>query len=292
MGNAIEIIIGIPLVSLSGAYIGGWLAMVSFVIQDRMGPEDRYLIRSLKFRSMIIGLIISVIIILQEYHVNFPSALGFKNCVNVFLLAMAISGIYGSLFLFLRLRKRFRVRSLANRAFFLVEQHDFDSAIELLKHAISVDPTYGHAYNELAYIYGKSGQFDLGEEFALRAINCDPKNPKFYNALIGILLDRAKILKTRSEVAKSVGEQLKQIDDAIKKQPDYPPFYLSKAAILALSGKSQEVWGSELITAQKLYSGRSYAASGLPLQPGDIDTIIAQNKSVCLEMAQYWQHLS
>lgn len=188
--------------------------------------------------------------------------------------------------------RRYRARSLANRAFFLVEQRDYDSAIDLLKRAISIDPTYGHAYNELAYIYGKSGQFDLGEEFALRAIDCDPKNPKFHNALIGILLDRAKTFKTRSEVAKSVEERLKQVNDAIKRHPDYPPFYLSKAAILALSGKSQKVWESELITAQKLYAVRSHAASGLPLQPGDIDTIIARNMHICLEMTKYWDQLS
>jgi hypothetical protein len=106
MGNAIEIITGVPLVSLSGAYLGGWLAMTSFVIQGRMEPKERDLIRSLVSRSMVIGLMISVIVILQEYHVDFPIALGFKNCASVFLLTSAISGIHGAWFLLVKLRNR------------------------------------------------------------------------------------------------------------------------------------------------------------------------------------------
>ena len=65
MKHAIEIVVGAPLVSISGAVVGGWLAMISFVIQDRMGPENRDLIRSLVFRSMVIGLIFGVIMILM-----------------------------------------------------------------------------------------------------------------------------------------------------------------------------------------------------------------------------------
>ena len=106
MKHAIEIVVGAPLVSISGAVVGGWLAMISFVIQDRMGPENRDLIRSLVFRSMVIGLIFGVIMILQERHAGFPSALGFNNCTKIFLPAMAISGIYGACWLLFKLGKR------------------------------------------------------------------------------------------------------------------------------------------------------------------------------------------
>jgi len=106
MEHAIEIITGTPLVSLSGALVGGWLAMTSFVLQGKMGQEVRYVIRSLVFRSMGIGLVLSVIIILQEAHAHFPVALGLRNCAKVFVLALAISGIHGAWWIAFKLKRR------------------------------------------------------------------------------------------------------------------------------------------------------------------------------------------
>jgi hypothetical protein len=52
---------------------------------------------------------------------------------------------------------------------------------------------------------------DLAEEHAWHAVRCDPSNPKFYNAIKGIQLDRAKRLKTRREVRESMRQRLQEI---------------------------------------------------------------------------------
>ena len=109
---------------------------------------------------------------------------------------------------------------------------------------------------------------------------------------MGILLDRAKTLRTQDEVAASIGERLNQIDLAIAAHPDYPPLHFAKAASLAMCGKPQDEWEAELAAAQTLYSGRSRAASGLPLQSGQVEAVIARNRSLCLEMARYWHGLA
>ena len=45
---------------------------------------------------MAIGLVLAVIAILQEARLGFPIAMGFRNCATIFVVAMAISGIYAS----------------------------------------------------------------------------------------------------------------------------------------------------------------------------------------------------
>jgi len=176
--------------------------------------------------------------------------------------------------------------SLSNRAYYLVEVGDLESAKKLLELAISIDPKYCHAHNELAHIYFRTGQFDLGEKSARLAIDCDPQNPKFYNNLMANLVGQIKTFKTKKEVAASVKERLKQIDNTIELHPNYPALHLTKATLLALGGKSQAVWEAELAIAQGLYEEQNH----IPLF--QVEMIIAQNKSVCLEMAQHWQHLS
>ncbi len=181
---------------------------------------------------------------------------------------------------------------LANKAFHLVEQGKYDSAIELLRQAIKIDPLCGDAYNELAFIYGRvKSDLDLAEEYARLAVECDPGNPKFYNAINGIQLMRVKRLRTRREIRESVGQRLQEIQHNIDKAPSYPPAYLAKATVLALNGEPTHIWEAELRHAEELYSQRSISAAGLPLTPDLVSNIITRNHNLCLEMSSYWASL-
>ena len=188
--------------------------------------------------------------------------------------------------------RRLRARLLTSRAFFLVEAGDYNAAVAVLRQATATDPTYGHAHNELAFVCGrKMRDLDAAEEAARRAVECDPGNVKFWNALNGVLLDRAAAFTTRAEVAHCVVGRVEEIDKAIMENPQYPPLRLAKATALALGGQPEEQWQAELEQAGRLYAGRSRAASGLPLLPGAAQTILANSRRQCYEMAKHWVDL-
>lgn len=182
---------------------------------------------------------------------------------------------------------------LTNKAFHLVERGEYDSAIETLKQAIKIDSLCGDAYNELAFIYGKiGGDLNLAEEYAWRSVECEPQNPKFYNAINGIQLARVTRLKTRPEIRKSMEQRLQEIQRNIENNPSYPPAYLMKAVALALNGKSKDIWEAELKRAEHLYLESGISGAGLQLMPDQIKNIIARNYNQCLEMSRYWDSVS
>jgi tetratricopeptide (TPR) repeat protein len=178
---------------------------------------------------------------------------------------------------------------LTNRAFHLFEQRKFDSAIDLLKQAIKIDPLLGDAYNELAVIYGRvKGDLDLAAEYAQHAVECDPRNPKFYNAVNVIQLQRAQRLKTRREIRQGMRQRLEEIQRNIDKNPSYPPAYLAKAVALALTGEPEEIWEAELTHAEKLYSESRVSATGLPITVELGKSIVDRNRKLCRDMSSYW----
>lgn len=185
-----------------------------------------------------------------------------------------------------------KVVEFTKKAFYLVEQGKYDSAIDLLKKAIEIDPLCGDAYNELAFIYVKMmGDLDHAEEYARQAVECDPNNPKFYNAIIGIQVARAKRFKARREIRESMRQRLQEIQRYIDNNPSYPPAHLTKAAMLALIGEPKHIWDTELRHAEELYLQRGISAAGLPLTAGLVKNIIARNYNQCLEMSTYWNNL-
>jgi len=184
---------------------------------------------------------------------------------------------------------KLKAAELTNKAFHLVGRGEYDSAITLLKQAILTDDLCGDAYNELAFIYGKiGGDLDRAEEYALRAVECDPGNPKFLNAINGIQLARITGLKTRREIRKSLDLKLQEIQRYIENNPSYPPAYLMKAVTLALNGKPRDKWEAELNMAEQLYLKHGKSGAGLQVTPDHIKNIIARNYKQCLEMSSYW----
>jgi tetratricopeptide (TPR) repeat protein len=167
-----------------------------------------------------------------------------------------------------------------------------EGALALLRRAVEIDPTYGHAHNEMAYVLGKKlRRLDEAEDAARRAVECDPQNPKFQNALMGVLTDRVSALGARKDILGAIEVRISELDKAIAENPAYPPYHLGKAAALASSGRAQAEWRAEIQKARELYARQTHAASGLPLGPGDVDAILARSTAECQELAKRWDSL-
>lgn len=135
----------------------------------------------------------------------------------------------------------------------------------LMNWAIELDPHYGHACNEMAYVQGKAGYLDAAKEAALNAIDCDPGDAKFVNTLVGIEIDRAK-RTTTAEERRAHGEKLLQVIEAkLHQNPEYPGLWLSKAEALAMAGRPTAEWAEALSGAEKCYRIRGTTAGGVKI---------------------------
>lgn len=200
-------------------------------------------------------------------------------------------GFFNKLFRKRTTSNKLKATELTNKAFHLVGRGEYDSAITLLEQAIHADDLCGDAYNELAFIHGKiGGDLDRAEEYAWRAVECDPGNSKFYNAINGIQLARATRLKTRREIRKSMNLKLQEIERNIDSDPSYPPAYLMKAVTLALIGKPRDKWEAELNLAKQLYLEHGKSGAGLQVTPNQVNNIIGRNSKQCFEMSSYWNN--
>lgn len=181
---------------------------------------------------------------------------------------------------------------LNNVAFYAVEQENSDFAIILLNQAIKQNPKLGHAYNELAYIYNKIKQDpEVAEKYAQIAVQCDPANPKFHNALSGIQLARMKKLSSKTEILDKVRKHLEQIEESLRLSPGNPSSYLSKALFFALSGKAPAIWEEQLNKAEKLYLRQLKEGTPKGLECSHIKTIIHSNKEECQNLNDHWEKL-
>ena len=181
--------------------------------------------------------------------------------------------------------------SLTNKAFHLVEKGKYDEAINLLKEVTDIYPSYGHSYNELAFIYGKiMNNLDIAEEYARRAIECEPNNPKFYGTINGIQVVRAKQLRTKQDITESMNKRLNDIKHNIVRDPDYPPTYIAKAVALAFMGEPKSKWEPELDRAKSLYLKSGVSGAGIKLNAQIIDEIINRSKNECIEMQNHWNN--
>lgn len=178
---------------------------------------------------------------------------------------------------------------LSRQAFHLVERGSYDEAINLLNQAIEIDPLFGHAYNELAFIHGKiMGNLDVAEKYARQAIECEPNNPKFHGTINGIQMARAKQLTTKREKTESMMKRLAEIEVNIERDPEYPPTYLMKAVTLAFMGEPKEKWEAELERARQLYIKSGISATGKKLAPHEIESIVDRNRNECFEASILW----
>lgn len=188
--------------------------------------------------------------------------------------------------------RRFLAGWLTDRASTRARQDDPEGAMALLRRAKAIDPTYGRAHHDSARLYGqKLRRFDVAEEAARQAIACEPGNPEFQNSLFGILIDRARTLRTREAVVAQIGACLAQVEAAIAADPAYPPCHISKAAALALGGRPESQWQPELDAAWKLYGVRSQETSSRQLAQTEVDHMLARSRTECEALARYWKNL-
>ena len=178
---------------------------------------------------------------------------------------------------------------LTNEAFFLVEQRQYDLAVDLLQTAVQTDPTYGHAYNELAFIFGKmKGELDRAEEYIVQAVECEPENPKFLNTLSAIQAARLTQFRTRRQIRDNVNQRLPEIQRHIDDHPEYPSAHLLKAQMLALTGEPQPTWKAEINLAQQYYLKCGKSAAGLPISSKSVKVIIDHAEKECVKLSNYW----
>jgi len=182
---------------------------------------------------------------------------------------------------------------ITNRAYYCVERGEVDDAITLLKKAIQIDPKYGHAYNELAFVYGKiKKDLSIAEEYAMLAFECEPENEKFLGTINGIMLARAKSVKSEEELKKQTLLIIEKIQKIIELQPELPSPYNMKAVAFALIGKPKDKWEAELDKAEQLYKKHKVGAAGAPIDMQTIDIIMKRQQNECVNAAELFDNIS
>jgi tetratricopeptide (TPR) repeat protein len=180
---------------------------------------------------------------------------------------------------------------LINRAFNLVESGDFKKAIELLQKATELDPSNGHAYNELSFITGGLRHFDISEKYARKAIECDQENPKFRNTLHSIQLEKLKSLGSREAITELSRQIMQSLDRCISRNPDYTSYHLTRAQLIAASGNTENEWNKELKIAEDMYSKSNYLGTGTPASPDKIRSIIGGIRRQCNVLQLKWTNM-
>lgn len=114
-------------------------------------------------------------------------------------------------------------------ALVFLKQGKLDKAAELYLHALSIDPNFIKAYNNLGIIYKLQGRLDKAEENFQKAISLDPSKVPLYSNL-------ANIYRIKGDIKKAEEFCLK----AIKLDPGFADAYNNLGALLQVQGKPKE----------------------------------------------------
>ncbi len=181
---------------------------------------------------------------------------------------------------------------LTRKAFSLVERGQYNDATQSLKKAITLDPLCCDAYNEIAFISTIKDDLDTAEEYAKKAVDCDPENPKFWNSLNSIQITRLKHLSTRKEIREKGAEIMPSIERNITYNPDYVAAYFTKARSLAIMGEPRNVWEAEINKAEEIYGRLNKTCSGQKTSPSQVHNILSRNRCKCEELNETWNMAS
>jgi tetratricopeptide (TPR) repeat protein len=187
--------------------------------------------------------------------------------------------------------KHSRVRDIIHQAFFAAERCEYEEAMQLLRQALKIAPNNGPANNEMGFCLMRTGEPERAMQFARQAVRCEPNNPKFWNSLLGVQFEYIKRLKTKNAVSKAATVMMKDIEHLSVRFPDYPPAYLSKADVLAISGASREEWEAALEKCAEAYEKSKDMASGLPATRSRVVHVMSEQVHVCLALAKHWANL-
>lgn len=102
-------------------------------------------------------------------------------------------------------------------------------ALPLLQRAVSIDPNYVEAQNNLALVWVKSGRFDLAAECYRRALVTDPAQPAVWNNLGNALAETGRL-----------AEATEALERALALEPDEAATRSYLATVLARQGRFVE----------------------------------------------------
>jgi tetratricopeptide (TPR) repeat protein len=96
-----------------------------------------------------------------------------------------------------------KAKEIYESALELIKSQQYDQAVEPLKNAISLQPNYFHAYNDLGVLYMKLNKLDLAVDALRRAIKI---NDKIYlpQLNLGIVLNRQSKFKEAADILTKV----------------------------------------------------------------------------------------
>ncbi len=144
-------------------------------------------------------------------------------------------------------------------AYELVEQGDLIEAKKKLQIALDINDLFPDAHNELSIINGRSGHFADAYYHALRAVELDPRNPKFRMSLAAIQLTRGQY-----------DDALAEAYTVLELNPDHASGYLLVSRILLKMGHPIREIEVQKEIGTEIYKQTARRSDGSPLREGDI----------------------
>ncbi len=87
---------------------------------------------------------------------------------------------------------------------FLIDNEDFENALELFTAAIREHPSKGLYYNGLSYCYARTGQFEEAVEQARRSVELEPANHEYLSDLGWALTEEGNFNEAKTILEKAV----------------------------------------------------------------------------------------
>jgi tetratricopeptide (TPR) repeat protein len=181
-----------------------------------------------------------------------------------------------------------RANELTNHAYTLVENNNYEVAIELLNEAIKLNNQKGDAYNELAFIYAKYlDDMDMACNFALLAKAAEPDKPKFSSNYFSFELEKLKRQRNTSMRRIEISRLIEKINDS---DAFYPSIHATKAQALALRGDEEDAWMAEIIKMRLAYEKANEWGSGIVFDkkttPEEIERMARNLTEYCYSLQQ------
>ncbi|TWU08417.1 tetratricopeptide repeat protein [Stieleria varia] len=158
---------------------------------------------------------------------------------------------------------KYLAAQLVNLAFDDVSRGDFRAAKSKLEKSLQLNERCADAHSEYALVLLKLDQHPKAEFHIMRAIELEPRSPKFWLALAKWHFD----IKQFDQASKSV-----LVAEAI--DPNFPSVALAKMHILNARGGSPQSIEALGEQARQIYNQTGKRADGTKLQMGDIERFL------------------
>ncbi|KYK26747.1 hypothetical protein AYK26_04710 [Euryarchaeota archaeon SM23-78] len=120
------------------------------------------------------------------------------------------------------------------------KQNDYEAAIKNYKKAVSINPLYEEAHNNLAFLYNKLGDYKKAAYHLAELIKINPANPSYhYDYAINLVLN---IKKTKKGEIEDIETALHECSIAESLEPGYSH---AKENIAFLEGMRDEYYSKQ-----------------------------------------------